>query len=137
MSIHEYGMSFIYLDLTFKFLLQVQHYHNYHSDSPSFLFFFNWFCFMYISNLTAESLELPCGCCELNLAPLEEQTVLLAAEPTFQSLLLFFILIPFIYPSRNMCVFMCMHMYLCVHVCVSFAILLTKQFIQRKLNIYV
>ena len=31
-----------------------------------------------------DSCELPCGCWELNPGPLEEQSVLLTAEPSFQ-----------------------------------------------------
>ena len=31
-----------------------------------------------------ESYELPCGCWDLNLSPLEEQLVLLTAEPSLQ-----------------------------------------------------
>jgi hypothetical protein len=33
--------------------------------------------------------EPPCGCWELNSEPLEEQSVLLTAEPSFQSLIFF------------------------------------------------
>jgi hypothetical protein len=35
--------------------------------------------------------EPPCGCWELNSGPLEEQSVLLTAEPSFQPLLALFI----------------------------------------------
>ena len=34
--------------------------------------------------LELDSCELPCGCCKLNLGPLEEQPVLLTAEPSLQ-----------------------------------------------------
>jgi hypothetical protein len=35
-----------------------------------------------------DSCELPCGCLELNLGPLEEQAVLLTSEPFLQPLIL-------------------------------------------------
>jgi hypothetical protein len=38
-----------------------------------------------------DSCELPCGFWELNLDPLEEQPVLLTAEPSLQLLLFFFL----------------------------------------------
>ena len=37
--------------------------------------------------------EPPCGCWELNSVPLEEQSVLLTAEPSLQSQLYFILLI--------------------------------------------
>jgi hypothetical protein len=36
------------------------------------------------SDLITGSCELPCGCWELNSGPLEEQSVLLPAEPSHQ-----------------------------------------------------
>jgi hypothetical protein len=36
------------------------------------------------SDSITDGCEAPCGCWELNSEPLEEQTVLLTAEPSFQ-----------------------------------------------------
>jgi len=49
--------------------------------------------------------ELPCGCWELNLGPLEEQPVLLTAEPSLQishpifSLFFLFFWVDYLLPS--------------------------------------
>ena len=61
-------------------------------------FFFNYLMISYIwvhcdclqkhqkraSDPTTDGCEPPCGCWELNLGPLEEQSVLLTAEPSLQ-----------------------------------------------------
>ena len=63
-----------------------------------FLFFFNIYLFAYYvysilsavqkraPGLISDSCEPPCGCWELNSGPLEEQAMLLTAEPSLQPL---------------------------------------------------
>ena len=43
-----------------------------------------------VLDATADDSEPPCGCWELNPGPLEEQPVLLTAEPSLQPLPLYF-----------------------------------------------
>ena len=45
-----------------------------------------------LQKTTSGSCELPCGCWELNLDPLEEQPVLLTTEPSLQPLLWVFLI---------------------------------------------
>ena len=45
------------------------------------------------SDLITDGCEPPCGCWQLNSGRLEEQSVLLTAEPSLQPLLLFFVLV--------------------------------------------
>ena len=62
-----------------------------------FYFMCNWILSVSMSVLGLRSwsysCELPCGCWELNLGPLEEQSVLLAAEPSAIPSFVFFFLL--------------------------------------------
>ena len=46
------------------------------------------------SDLVMDGCEPPCGCWELNSGPLEEQSVLLTAEPSLQPLMLTILMSP-------------------------------------------
>ena len=58
--------------------------------------FFKKICFIYVNTLSqsdpiTEGCKPPCGCWELNSGPLEEQPVLLTAEPSLQPWLYHFL----------------------------------------------